>query len=412
MKCGLLGRRLGHSHSPRIHALFADYSFELFEREPEELDAFFQERAFDGLMVTIPYKRDVIRYCARIDPTAARIGALNALAHESDGSLTGYNTDYAGFLSLADHAGIDLAVNKALVLGTGGTSRTVSLALQDRGAKEVLCVSREGMLNYSTLGEHTDADLIVNTTPVGMSPDISRSPVELSMFSSLKGMIDVVYNPLRTKLVLEARRLGIPATGGLYMLVAQAKAAAELFCKTTIPAERVTDAFKTMSLGLENLVLVGMPGSGKTFVGERLAKKLGREFYDTDARVEELAKKSIPEIFKEDGEAAFRALERQAVYELAGRTKIVLATGGGAPLDSENRNALRSSGYIVCIERELKALACEGRPLSADLLTLEKMAVARLPVYRAFSNFTVKNEGAIDKVVDAILEEYDAHPCA
>ncbi|MEL7609252.1 MAG: shikimate kinase [Bacillota bacterium] len=411
MRCGLLGRRLGHSHSPRIHALFADYAFELFEREPEGLNAFFKEQAFDGLMVTIPYKRDVMRYCARIDPAAARIGALNALARESDGSLTGYNTDYFGFLSLADHAKIDLGVNKALVLGTGGTSRTVSLALEDRGAKEVLQVSREGTLNYANIGRHADAELIVNTTPVGMSPDITSAPVELSMFPSLKGVIDVVYNPLRTKLVLDARRLSLPAAGGLYMLVAQAKAAAELFCRTPIPEELVLKAFQTMSRALENIVLVGMPGSGKTAIGRRLAEKMGREFYDTDARVEALAGKSIPEIFNENGEPAFRALERRAVKELAGHTKIVLATGGGAPLDIGNRDALRSSGYIVCLQRELSALAREGRPLSADPAALEKMAEVRLPIYRDYADLCIKNEGAIDAIVDAILEEYNAHPC-
>jgi shikimate dehydrogenase len=400
---GLLGEKLSHSFSPLIHGYLGDYDYALYEVAPEGLDRFMKERRFDGLNVTIPYKQAVIPYCADLSDEAQRIGSVNTIVRDSGGLLHGHNTDYYGFCAMLERGGIDPARKKALVLGDGGAARTVRAALEDLGAEEIVTISRRGENHYGNIERHRDAQIIVNTTPVGMYPDNGGSPLPLTGFERLSGVADLVYNPLRTKMLLEAERLGIPCVNGLVMLVAQAEAASSLFLNRPARSELVNNVFSAILEKTQNIALIGMPGCGKSTVGRMLAEKTGRPFADIDERIVKTAGKSIPEIFAADGEEAFRRLETRLLGDEAKRSGIVIATGGGVVTRPENLDLLRQNSLIVYLKRELKELIQEGRPLS-QTVGIEALAAQRLPLYERWSDRVVSVAETPKKTVTRIQE--------
>ena len=389
MEYGLLGETLGHSFSPQIHRALADYDYQLYPTPPDAVEELFRRRAFKGLNVTIPYKQTVIPLCDEVDPRAAAIGAVNTVVNR-DGRLIGYNTDIDGLIYLSKRAGVEMAGKKVAVLGSGGTSRTARAAAKELGAAQVVVISRNGEDNYENLSRHAGAQVLINTTPVGMYPRC--------------GALDVVYNPLRTALLMEAEARGIPCSCGLPMLVAQARRAAELFTGASIPDERLEEVVSSLNAQLRNVVLIGMPGCGKSAIGRNLARVLGKQFLDLDRLIEEEARKPIPRIFAEEGEDAFRALESGIVREAGARTGCVLSTGGGVVTRPENYGPLHQNGVIVHIVRSLEKLPTAGRPVSqsTDLHALWKR---REPLYRSFADLTADNNGSIEEAVRNILEE-------
>lgn len=403
LKCGLLGEKLGHSYSPQIHSMLADYEYKLFEKSPEELEDFLKSGEFDGLNVTIPYKKSVMPYCAELSPTAAQIGSVNTIVRRSDGSLYGDNTDAFGFENLIVHNGIEVKGKKALVLGTGGASVTAQAVLKNLGASEVVVISRKGEDNYENIAKHADAEIIANTTPVGMYPNNGKAAVDLAQFPKLSGVLDVVYNPARTALLLQAEKLCIPCAGGLYMLVSQAKRSCELFTGKSIPDSEIDRIERVLSHQMQNIVIIGMPGSGKTAVSTMLAERLGRKIFDTDTIVSEKAGMTIPEIFSAQGEAGFRKLETEATSEVGKLSGNIISTGGGVVTVADNYELLHQNGVIVWIERDTNKLSRDGRPISLSS-DLNELYAARLPLYERFADIKADNNGDINDTVNAIME--------
>ena len=395
MEYGLIGERLGHSFSQPIHQQLAGYDYQLRPLSREEFPAFMEARDFRGINVTIPYKQAVIPYLDRLDSRAQAIGAVNTIVKEPDGSLTGYNTDYDGFLYLVRHLGLAFEGKKVLLLGSGGTCRTAAAVARDLGAAQVLVASRsgrEGCLSYEEAMEQSGVNLLVNVSPAGMYPDNGSCLVDLDRFPALEGVVDVVYNPLATRLVLEAQRRGIPAAGGLRMLVGQAKAAAELFTGRPIEDSRMEEIYRRLKLSLTSPVLVGMPSAGKTTVGQLMAKELNREFLDLDALLEQEAGKPIRQIFAEEGEAAFRRMERDLCARVTKRGGPVIATGGGIVKDRENWFSLRQNGVVLWLDRPLDTLEVDpNRPLSCSREALAQMREERLPLYEGCSDGKIDN---------------------
>lgn len=402
---GLLGETLGHSFSPQIHACLGDYEYKLFEVAPEDLGDFLRSGSFEGLNVTIPYKKAVIPYLAEISENAKAIGSVNTITVLPNGTLRGDNTDYDGFLYLVRRSGIAVNGKKALVLGTGGASLPVKKVLSDLGAYEVISISRIGENNYQNMDKHFDADLIVNTTPVGMYPNNLQSPLSLDGFTQLSGVLDIVYNPQKTQLILDAEQRGIPAFSGLTMLVAQAKRAAELFLNTNIDDRKNDEIYETLSRQMKNIVLVGMPGCGKSTVGKALAKRLSRPFFDADQEIVKRAGKSIPEIFQTEGEAGFRKIETEVLFDLCRQSGAVIATGGGAVTVPKNHGILRQNSLVVFINRDIAVLPTNGRPLS-EQNDLHEMFRQRLPLYRAVCDYEVDGNSEIQTVTDRVAEVY------
>ena len=402
MKCGLLGRKLSHSYSPAIHSLLGDYEYALFEKEPEELEAFLRSEAFDGINVTMPYKQQVIAYLDKLSPVAQQIGAVNTIYHRN-GMLCGHNTDYHGFEAMLNKSGVDPRGKKCLILGSGGASKVVSCVLERYGASVVI-ISRTGEHNYENITQHHDAAIIVNATPVGMYPDTGVSAVNLNDFSSLEAVLDVVYNPARTKLLMDAEEKGIPAMNGLWMLIAQAQEASAVMTGIPVPDGRTEEIYEILRRQMENIVLIGMPGCGKTTVGRLVAKELGKTFVDCDAEIEKRAEKSIPRIFAEDGESAFRRWESQVLEDLGKRSGLVLATGGGCVTQRQNYPLLHQNGTIFWLQRELSKLPTEGRPLSLNH-DLTELYQARKALYEAFADETVDNNTTPEQAACAILEK-------
>ena len=405
MKCGLLGRKLGHSYSPQIHGMLGDYSYALFEKEPEQLASFLKDGDFTGINVTIPYKKDVIPYLDELSPAARKIGSVNTIVRRADGTLYGHNSDYFGFVSLVRHSGIGVDGKKALVLGSGGTSNMVVTALKDLGAAPVV-ISRSGENNYDNLHQHADASVIVNATPVGMYPNTGVSPIDLNRFPKLEGVLDVIYNPAKTKLLLDAEALGIPHENGLWMLVAQAKEASEYFTGKKLPDSCIEKIHHILSCQMKNIVLIGMPGCGKSTVGKLLAEKLGRSFVDADEEIIQLAGKSIPEIFAQDGEEVFRKWETTALENLGKQSGLVIATGGGCVTRIRNFPALHQNGNMIWLERDLSLLPTDGRPLS-QANRLEEMYAVRKPMYESFADVRVENAGSPEQTVGEILSQLE-----
>ena len=400
MKFGLLGRKLGHSYSPMIFDLMGGYQYDLFEREPEGIENLLKNGDFDGINVTIPYKKEVLPYLDEVDPLALRLGAVNTIVKRG-GKLFGYNSDYYGFLSLVQRTGIEPPTKKVLVLGSGGASVTVRAVLEDLGA-HVIIVSRSGEDNYENLDRHRDAALIVNTTPLGMYPNNGVSPLDISRFPELEGVVDLIYNPARTQLLLDCEKYGIPGFNGLWMLVAQAKKSAEWFMDRQLPDSLLSDIHEKLRDKMENIVLVGMAGCGKSTVGRNLARETGKAFVDSDAEIEALAGKSIPEIFAQDGEAEFRRLETQVLAELGKRSGLVIATGGGCVTREENFPLLHQNGRILWLKRCPARLPTEGRPLSQKT-TPAKLYEERKPMYKQFSDAAIDNDGTLGETLTEIL---------
>ena len=403
MEYGLLGEKLGHSFSPQIHRDLAGYDYQLLPTPPEAVEDLFARRAFQGLNVTIPYKRTVMPLCDEIDPRAAAIGAVNTVVNRN-GRLTGYNTDIDGFLYMARRAGVDMAGKKVVILGSGGTSRTARAAAGELGAREIITVSRHGEDNYQNLSRHADAQVLVNTTPVGMYPNWGQSPVSLESFPALEGVLDVVYNPLRTALLLQAEERGLPCSCGLPMLVAQAKRAAELFTGQNIDDSRAEAVLHGLRGQLTSIVLIGMPGCGKTTVGRALAGKLGRTFVDLDEEIVRRAGTSIPEIFAREGEAGFRERESALVREFGERTGLVVSTGGGVVTRRENYIPLKQNGLLLHLRRDPAALPTDGRPLS-QATAPEELWRRRAPLYAAFADGEIDNNGTLAGTLEQIEKE-------
>ena len=400
---GLIGGKLGHSFSPTIHKALGGYDYGLTELAPEEVEPFLRRRAFRGINVTIPYKQTVMPFLDRISEEARRIGSVNTVVREADGSLNGYNTDLAGFRAMLAKGGMNPAGRKCLVLGSGGAGKTAAAALRAAGAGEVRLISRRGEDNYENLERHGDAALLVNATPVGMYPGNGESPVDLARLPALEGIADLIYNPARTALLLAGERRGIPGVNGLYMLVAQARAAAELFLGRKLPEEACEKVWRELRWQTGNLVLIGMAGSGKTTVGRILAERTGRELLDTDEMIER--KRGIPcgEIIRRDGEDAFRRLETDAVREAGKRTGVIIATGGGAVTREENRDPLRQNGTLFHLDRTAEALAVSGsRPLSDTREKAERLARERAPLYAAWRDARIA-EDTPEKAAERIL---------
>ena len=406
MKYGLIGKPLGHSFSREIHALIADYDYRLFEIDEDELPRFFQERDFSGINVTIPYKQAVIPFLDEISDEAKKIGAVNTIV-KKEGKLFGFNTDFFGMRALIKSAGLDLENKTVLILGTGGTSKTAVEVSKSLGATEIVKVSRKKSSDTVTYDEaykkFSGADVIINTTPVGMFPNADKTPVDVKKFKNLQGVIDAVYNPLRTNFVLDAESIGAKGRGGLYMLVAQAVYASALFLDKTADESVIDKTYARILKEKRNIVLCGMPSSGKTTVGKEIAKVFGKKFIDTDDVVVEKKKESISDIFEKYGEGEFRKEERLAIEELSKENGLVIATGGGAVLDEKNVRALRRNGVILFLDRSLENLvATADRPLSSDTEKLKNLFKKRYDVYKSCADAVIPADGEIADVVEKI----------
>lgn len=410
MKCGLIGRKLGHSYSCQIHHAIADYSYDLWELEPEQLAPFLQKGDFAGVNVTIPYKQQVIPYLDDLSDTARAIGAVNTIVNRS-GRLYGDNTDLAGMIALIRRLGLELHGKKVLILGTGGTSKTARTAAQQLGAAEVYRLSRSGREDAVTYEEarrlHGDAAVLINTTPCGMYPAVEDCPLDPADFPRLEGVVDAVYNPLRTNLVLAARERGIPAQGGLYMLAAQAVYAGALFRGCQAAQADIDLAYRTVLRQVENIVLIGMPSAGKTTVGQLLARRTGKKFTDTDTLAEQRIGMTIADYFRTSGEEAFRAREQETVAEVSAAGGQIIATGGGAILRRENLTALRRNGLLVFLDRPIEQLtATVDRPLASDRKALRRRYEERYALYRAAADVYIKNDGSPEEAADQIERQW------
>ena len=404
---GLLGEKLSHSYSPLIHSFLGEYDYPLYEIDPCDLDAFMTERHFDGINVTIPYKRQVVAYCATLSKEARAIGSVNTIIKDEDGALHGYNTDYYGFYTMLKYAAIDPAGKKTLILGDGGAAQTVKTVLNDLKAREIVTISRRGENHYGNIALHHDAELIVNTTPVGMYPENGVSPISLEGFRQLTGLADLIYNPLRTMLLLEAERLGLPFANGLMMLTAQAEMASRLFLDIPSRPELAYAAHNAILRKNRNIALIGMPGCGKSAAGRVLARILERAFVDIDDEIEATAGKNIPSIFAEDGEETFRRLETRVLAEATKKNGLVIATGGGVVTRPENYYLLRQNSLIIYLARDQATLETEGRPLSMGGEGLPKLAARRLPLYETWSDRTVQVEPDAEQTAKKISESID-----
>lgn len=398
---GLLGEKLGHSFSPLIHSRFGKYEYRLFPTPREELEAFLKSGSFGNLNVTMPYKKDVIPYCKELSPLAKEIGSVNTVKVK-DGALYGYNTDYYGFRYMLSVGNIPVEGEKCAVIGNGGVAPTVCKALEDLGAKQVTVVTRA--MNtpafIETISDHT---VVINTTPVGMYPGNGKSPVDLTRFETLKGVADLIYNPLKTAFMLQAEALGVPCVGGLPMLVAQAKRAAEIFEDVMIDDGEIAPVTKEIHDLCETICLIGMPGSGKSTLGRLLAQALGKQFVDTDELIVEMAGKTIPQIFAEDGEDAFRALETKALAEATAKSGCVVATGGGIVKKQENHPLLKQNGRIVLVERKLEDLSTGGRPLSSSRDAVLRLYEERQPIYEALADIVLRNDKSPEEGITELL---------
>lgn len=411
MEYGLIGEKLGHSFSKDIHNLIGNYDYILKEIPKDELTAFMTKKDFKGINVTIPYKQDVIPFLDYIDPKAEEIGAVNTIVNKN-GKLYGYNTDFFGLKNLILANNIELNDKKVLILGTGGTSKTALAVARDLGAKEIYKVSRtksETTISYEEACEkHYDAEVILNTTPVGMFPNNEASPIDISGFKNLQGAVDVIYNPLRTNFILSAKNKGIKASGGLYMLVIQAVVASEFFFDTKYPESLGNSIFKKILSSKENIVFAGMPGCGKSTIGAEIAKALNREFIDSDAYIWQTTGLKPDQIIREKGVDAFRDIEAECIKEISSKQNCVISTGGGAILREKNVKFLKQNGIIIFIDRKIENIKpTDDRPLSNNQEKLKTLYKERYPIYKACADFTVENNKDINSVKNEILKIWE-----
>ena len=401
----LIGEHLSHSFSPQIHAMLGNPDYQLKELSLDEVGEFVTKGDYAGINVTIPYKQTVIPYLDALTPAAQKLGAVNTVTRRADGSLLGDNTDYFGFSYALASAGIALDGKRVLILGSGGASKTAVAVARDAGAAEVVIVSRSGEVNYDNIYSlHGDAEVIINCTPVGMYPKSGVSPVDLAKFPHLCGVADMIYNPARTAFLAQAEQLGLPCTNGLSMLVAQAAAGHERFTGAPVDTAQIKRIVRTFAAESANIVLIGMPGCGKSTIGAVLAQLTGKKFTDTDAHIVQKAGKSIPEIFAAEGEAHFRALEHEVICEVGAGHGQIIATGGGVVTREENLYPLRQNATVVWLQRPLQDLPTDGRPLS-QANKLADMYRVRQPLYRAFCDLEIPNDGTPYEVAARILEE-------
>jgi len=402
IRCGLIGEKLSHSFSPQIHSHLCDYSYTLFEMSENEVGEFVRSNKYDSTNVTIPYKKTVMPFLEEISDEAERIGSVNTIIRTESGALRGENTDYFGFSYLLERSGIEISGKKVLILGTGGASLTARAVCADMGAESIIFVSRNGKINYTNVYERcANTEVIINCTPVGMYPKNLVSPIELDRFPALVGVADMIYNPAKTKLLLDAERLGIKNINGLSMLVAQAKRACELFLGETIENSEIDRICSMIEAETGNIILVGMPGCGKSTIAKALAEATGRELIDTDELIVKNEERSIPEIFAAEGEEYFRECESRVAADVGKMSGKIISTGGGIVTRASNLDSLRQNGTIFFIHRELELLSRDGRPLSQGA-NLEEMYQKRHPLYLTFADFTVDNCTTVDECAEAI----------
>lgn len=406
-KYALLGGKLGHSYSPLIHKKLGLPNYELLETVKENLECMLQNQQYKGFNVTIPFKCDVIELCDKVSDEAKEIGSVNTVVRNNDGSLSAYNTDIDGFIYAAVSAGINFKDKKVLILGSGGTSLTVQAASKKLGATRITVVSRKGEVTYENLNAYLDSDIIINTTPVGMYPNNLDILFNLELFTNCTGVMDVIYNPRRTSLIMAAEKREIPFVDGLPMLVYQAKRAEELFLGKSIPDNEAERVIREIRAESGNIILVGMPGSGKSAIGELIAKISGRKFVNVDTEIEKNVGKAIPEIFTENGEPTFREYEREETEKAGKLTGAVIATGGGVVKDIRNYAPLHQNGRIYYIRRELSALETDGRPLSKNLETLIQLQKEREHLYCDFADKVIQNNLALEEAARRIMEDYN-----
>lgn len=411
MRYGLIGEKLGHSFSKIIHEKLADYTYDLIPLSLEELDVFMREKEFSAINVTIPYKETVIPYLDEVDPKAAKMGAVNTVV-QRNGKLFGYNTDYFGFRYMLEHNHIQIAGKKVLVLGRGGASKAVIAVLEDMGAAEIHTIYykiAEDSISYETCyALHTDAQVIVNTTPVGMYPNSGHTPIDLTPFTKLEAVADVVYNPLRTRLVLDAEEKGCQAVGGLEMLVGQAKYAVEIFLDQSLPEDSIDVVYKDLMAERRNLVLIGMSGCGKSTLGKLAAEKLGKTFVDTDAEIIKRIGMSIADYFAAYGEDSFRKVESEVVQEISTQNNLVISTGGGVIKNPENIRWLKGNGTVIWIQRDPELLESgNGRPLVPDQEAVRRLYKERLPLYTAAAETIIENDGNEEEALQKILTAFE-----
>ena len=408
MEYGLIGEKLGHSFSREIHNLLASYTYDLKELPKNELDTFMKSRNFKGVNVTIPYKESVIPYLDEIDEAAKAIGAVNTIVNR-EGRLIGYNTDFYGMRELLLSRSIRIEKRFVAVLGTGGTSKTACAVAKSLGASRIVRVSRnphsDGDISYDELEAiKTDIQIIINTTPVGMYPNENCAPLDIDGFSALEGVVDAIYNPLRTKLISDARARQIRAAGGLYMLVAQAARAAELFTGDCNMMQKTEKAYCSILKNKQNIVLVGMPGSGKSTLGRMLAKKTGKAFYDSDSEIEKQTGMCIPDYFSKYGKDGFRAIETDVIKRLSLLGGIVIATGGGAVIRSENIDSLAKNGIIVYLDRPISDIKItSNRPLTRSVDDLKKKYYERHEMYEKSADITVMVKGSEKSTLSTLI---------
>ncbi len=410
MQYGLIGEKLGHSFSKQIHGMLGDYAYDLKSLPQEELGPFLCDGQWLGLNVTIPYKQAVIPYCDTLTKTAQAIGSVNTLVRRN-GKIIGDNTDLYGLCAMAKRAGITFLNKKVLILGSGGTSLTAQAAAKNGGAKQIVVVSRKGQDNYENISRHSDVQCIINTTPVGMFPNSGESLADLNRFPQCSGVLDVIYNPLRTKLLLDAKELGIPHSGGLFMLVAQAKKASELFAEKEIDDQKIEQIHAVLEKQLTNIVLIGMPGCGKTTIGRAIADSLKRKHADVDELIAQQAGMMPAQIIREQGEKAFRRFETEILAEVGKQTGIVISTGGGAVTMEENYLPLKQNGLLFFIERDLERLPTQGRPLSQGLDALTQLYQTRLPLYLDFADHRIDGNGTVEQTAKKIMEVFNESAC-
>ncbi len=411
MRYGLIGEKLGHSFSKIIHEKLADYTYDLIPLSLEELDVFMREKEFSAINVTIPYKETVIPYLDEVDPKAAKMGAVNTVV-QRNGKLFGYNTDYFGFRYMLEHNHIQIAGKKVLVLGRGGASKAVIAVLEDMGAAEIHTIYykiAEDSISYETCyALHTDAQVIVNTAPVGMYPNSGHTPIDLTPFTKLEAVADVVYNPLRTRLVLDAEEKGCQAIGGLEMLVGQAKYAVEIFLDQSLPEDSIDVVYKDLMAERRNLVLIGMSGCGKSTLGKLAAEKLGKTFVDTDAEIIKRIGMSIADYFAAYGEDSFRKVESEVVQEISTQNNLVISTGGGVIKNPENIRWLKGNGTVIWIQRDPELLESgNGRPLVPDQEAVRRLYKERLPLYTAAAETIIENDGNEEEALQKILTAFE-----
>lgn len=403
MQYGLIGEKLGHSFSKIIHEKLADYTYDLYPLPKQELASFLEKKEFRAINVTIPYKIDVMPYLYEIDQRAQAVGSVNTIVNRN-GNLYGYNTDFGGFLYLLKHNNIDVKNKKVLVLGKGGASKAIIAVLHYLQAKQIITVyykqSNDAITYEQCQKLHNDADVIINTTPVGMYPNLDGCPIDLEHYTNCNAVVDIIYNPIKTKLLLEAQKHNMIAVGGLEMLIAQAKYAVEIFLNTSIPEYKIDDIYKEMLFEKKNVVLIGMPSSGKTTIGAELAKLLHKDFVDIDAQIVSKIGMPISNYFEQYGENAFREIETEVTKEFAGKNNIVISTGGGCIKKPENMLYLSMNGVILLVERDLsKLIVGEGRPLSSSINAIEKMYQERFPLYMRYSQKSIQNNTTTEYAV-------------